>query len=268
MISDSKRNAPPFGPLIMGASGRLGTALARVWVGPTPVWQTRDGAGGTLAWDILNVPAPDLPKISGVVVLAGVTAGSTVALALNTALAQAGADLGARLRVPVLIASTQAVYGTQQGFVRESAPLNPVNDYGYAKQTMEAIVAASHVTFLRIGNVAGCDALAGGIARGNVVLDRFADGLGPRRAMLGPLDLCLVIHGLLAVTARPPVVNVARPGLVAMADILKAANVPFVWREAPADALAELAMDVTLLQRICTLPRADAAEMAAQGGLL
>lgn len=255
------------GPLIMGASGRLGRALARVWDGPAPVWQTRGGARGALAWDILNAPAPDLPPISGIVVLAGVTAGTAADLALNTALAQAGADLGARLGVPVLVASTQAVYGPQPGLLREDAPLMPANEYGRAKLVMEAAVAAPHVTCLRIGNVAGCDALAAGIARGGVVLDRFADGQGPRRAMLGPLDLCHVIKGLLAAPSRPPVLNVARPGLVAMADVLRGAGVSFDWRTAPADALPELAMDVSLLQGICPLPAANAADMVAQGGL-
>ena len=250
----------------MGASGCLGQALARVWDGAVPVWQTRDGAGGTLAWDILQDSVPDLPRLSGIVVLAGVTAGPPEALALNTPLAQAGADLGARLGVPVLIASTQAVYGRQPGLLREDAPLMPSNDYGRAKQAMEAAVAASHVTILRICNVAGCDALAAGIARGSVVLDRFADGQGPRRAMLGPLDLCHVIQGVLVAPARPSILNVARPGTVAMADVLAAAGVPFTWRTAPADALPELTMDVSLLQGICPLSGADAAAMAAQGG--
>jgi dTDP-4-dehydrorhamnose reductase len=256
----------PSGPLIMGASGRLGRALAQVWAGPAPVWQTRRGGAGCLAWDVLNAPAPDLHAVSGIVVLAGVTAGSAAELALNTELAQAGADLGARLGVPVLGASTQAVYGPQPGLLHEDAPLMPANDYGLAKCAMEVAVAAPHVTCLRIGNVAGCDALAAGIARGGVVLDRFADGQGPRRAMLGPLDLCHVIQGLLAAPARPPVLNVARPGLVAMADVLTAAGVAFDWRAAPKGALPELGLDVTLLQGICPLPAADAGDMAVQGG--
>ena len=255
------------GPLIMGASGRLGRALARVWDGPAPVWQTRGGAGGTLAWDVLNAPAPDLPDISGIVVLAGVTAGTPDELALNTDLALAGAELGTRLGVPVLVASTQAVYGPQPGLLREDAPLMPASDYGRAKYAMEAAVAAPHVTCLRIGNVAGCDALAAGIARGGVELDRFADGQGPRRAMLGPRDLCHVIQGLLAANVRPPVLNVARPGLVAMADVLAAAGVAFNWRDAPKGALPELGQDVSLLQGICPLPAADAEDMAVQGGL-
>ena len=251
-------------PLILGASGRLGRALARAWPAgaPAPLRQSRDGAGDTLAWDILNAPVPDLPAINSVVVLAGVTHGTAEALALNTPLVQAGADLGARLGVPVLVASSQAVYGPQPGLLREDAPLRPANAYGHAKAAMEAAVTGPHVTHLRIANVAGCDALAAGIAQGGVVLHRFADGQGPRRAYCTPEDLARVLIALAAAPARPRVVNVARPGLVAMADVLDAAGVPFDWTPAPAEALPEMALDVTLLQGICPLPPADAAAVA------
>jgi dTDP-4-dehydrorhamnose reductase len=257
------------GPLIMGASGRLGRALTRVWPANSfePVWQTRDGAGGTLAWDILNEVPPELPPVSGVVVLAGVTCGSPNDLALNTTLARAGANLGLTLEVPVLVASSQAVYGPQQGLLREDAALHPAGEYGRAKAAMEAAVTAPHVTHLRLGNVAGCDALAGAVVRGNVVLDRFSDGQGPRRAMIGPADLVTVLVALLAAPARPRVLNVARPGIVAMADVLNAANIKFEWNSAPAGALPELALDVSLLLEICPLPWANAASMAHQGGL-
>ena len=262
-------SSPTTGPLIMGASGCLGRALARIWPGdaPRPVWQTRDGAGGTLAWDILNAPPPDVPPVNGVIVLAGVTRGSAAALAANTPLAQAGADLGRLLGVPVLVASTQAVYGVPTGPVTEQSPCAPATAYGHAKLAMEQAVAAPHVTCLRIGNVAGCDAIFGAMARGAVTLDRFADGQGPRRAMLGPVDLAQVLLALLAAPQRPPVVNVARPGLIAMEDLLVTAGAGFDWRPAPVTALPELELDVTLLQGICPLPPVNAAAMLAQGAM-
>ncbi|WP_177174659.1 NAD-dependent epimerase/dehydratase family protein [Loktanella fryxellensis] len=252
------------GPLILGASGRLGRALRRVWPAdaPQPLWQTRDGAGDTWAWDILNAAPSHLPPIDGIVVLAGVTHGDATALALNTALARACADLGAALGVRVLVASSQAVYGPQQGLLREDTPPAPASPYGAAKLAMERAVTGAHVTHLRIGNVAGCDALAEGIARGDVVLDRFADGQGPCRAMLTPADLAHVVRCLLAAPTLPPIVNVARPGSTAMADVLRAADVPFVWRDSGPGALPDLALDVTLLQDICPLPSGDAAAMA------
>ena len=259
--------ALPHGPLILGGTGRLGRALARAWpaTAPQPVWQSRDGAGGTLAWDILSAPAPDVPPVSGVIVLAGVLRGDSAALGLNTALAQAGCDLAAALGVPALVASSQAVYGPQPGLLSETAPCAPAGAYGQAKLAMERAVAAPHVTCLRIGNVAGCDTLADAVARPPVVLDRFADGQGPRRAMLGAADMTRALPALLAAADRPPVVNLARPGLVAMADLLDALGVPFGWRPAPPSALQALEMDVTLLQGICPLPDADAGAMADQG---
>ncbi|MEH6655186.1 NAD-dependent epimerase/dehydratase family protein [Loktanella salsilacus] len=269
MLNSSIASTPLRGPLIMGGSGRLGRALAAVWpkTVPQPVWQNRYGAGGLLAWDILNEAPPKMPSISGVVVLAGLTHGSTAALAVNTQLAKAGVHLGRERGVPVLVASTQAVYGPQRGQMCENMPLLPQSDYGRAKLAMETAVAGPNVTCLRIGNVAGCDALANSMARGSVILDRFADGHGPRRAMLGPWDLFQIIQTLLAMPVRPPVLNVARPGLVAMADMLRAAQCPFVWRDAPSGALQELAMNVDLLQTICPTPPANAVDMVAQGGL-
>jgi hypothetical protein len=258
---------PTTGPLILGGSGKLARALVKVWpVGaPAPVLQTRDGAGGTLAWDILNTPAPDIPPISGVIVLAGVLRGDPVAMALNTSLAQAGAALAAAHGVPALVASSQAVYGPQAGLLSEQSPCVPVGDYGQAKLAMEQAVAAPHLTFLRIGNVAGCDTLADAMMRPPVILDRFANGQGPRRAMLGAADMTQVLLALLSAAKRPPVINLARPGLVAMADLLTATATPFLWQPAPSGALPVLALDVTLLQEIFPLPPANAADMAAQG---
>ena len=270
MFISASPDPRPAGPLVMGASGCLGRALKRAWPAASlqPVWQSRDGAGGGVAWDILNAPPPHMPHISGVVVLAGVVHGSNADLAANTLLAQAGVDLGRRKRVPVLVASTQAVYGPQQGLLREDTPVLPQSDYGRAKLKMELAVAGPGVTCLRIGNVAGCDALAKAVAGGAVTLDRFADGRGPRRAMLTATDLVQVILALLALPQRPAVLNVARPGLVEMADLLTAAGVPFDWQSAGPEALPELALDVTLLQRIYKLPAVSATALVGKGGWL
>ena len=257
---------PAHPVLILGASGKLGRALARVWpvTAPRAIRQTRDGAGGTLAWDILNSPAPPLPALGGIIALAGVTKGTPDALAANTGLALAAADLGAALGLRVLVASTQAVYGALQGDVPETAIPQPTSAYGHAKLAMEAAVAAPHVCCLRIGNVAGCGSLAGAMTDPPVKLDRFADGQGPRRAILGSADLAQVLLGAMAAPALPPVMNVARPGLLAMADLLDAVGVDWVWRPAAPGALPELALDVTLQQAICPLPAVDAAAIAAQ----
>ena len=255
------------GPLILGASGTLGRALARVWprdaLAPLP--QGRDHRAGMLQWDILNAPAPALPSVSGVIVLAGVTRGNDAALALNTDLARAGADLARRLGVRALVASSQAVWGRPDHPVSEADTPAPVTPYGRAKLAMEqALAGEDHVCCLRIGNVAGCDSLFDAMTRPPVTLDRFADGQGPRRAMIGPADLARVMVALLGTPSLPPVLNVARPGTIAMADLLDVAGVDWQWRDAGAGALPELALDVTLLQGISPLPQATAHDMLAQ----
>jgi nucleoside-diphosphate-sugar epimerase len=255
------------GSLILGATGKLGRALARVWPqgAPVPLLQGRDDCDGLLHWNILNDPAPELPVVSGVIVLAGVTTGDDAGLALNTDLARAGADLARRLGVRALVASSQAVYGHPDHAAVEADTLVPVAPYGRAKRTMEqALAGQDHVCCLRIGNVAGCDSLFDAMTRPPVTLDRFRDGQGPRRAMIGPRDLAQVMVDLLGAPFLPPTLNVARPGTLAMADLLVQAGVDWHWRDAKPDALPELALNVTLLQGISPLPPVTAPDMLAQ----
>lgn len=233
--------------LVLGSTGRVGRALRAVWPVDVPViWQSRQhvDAANTITWD-LRGPAPDLPALAGVVVLAGVTAGPD--LAQNTAIAQVAAGLGPR----VLLTSTQAVYGTPDTPVTEDDPVSPSTPYGQAKLAMEQAMADQpHVTCLRLANVVGCDGLAGAMMRGPVALDQFADGQGPQRMMITPQCLAHVICTLIRhPDPLPPVMNVAQPGLVAMQAVLTAAGAAWHWRPAPSGALARLEMDVTLLQR-------------------
>ena len=156
--------------LIWGGTGRVGRALRAVWLAHVPVLchQTRHPTDDpdTITWDVLNAPVPDLPPLAGVVVLAGVTAGAD--FGLNTDLAMTAVRLG----IPVLLASTQAVYGQRIGAASEASLPAPQTDYGHAKLAMEQAVAPyPHVTSLRIANVMGCDTIAAaatqrGIANG------------------------------------------------------------------------------------------------------
>ena len=235
--------------LVLGSTGRVGRALRAHWPKSVPVlWQTRTPSldAETICWDILTGAPPALPPLAGVVGLAGVTAGPD--LAQNSTLALAAANLN----VPVLLASTQAVYGAPIGAVSETSPVAPVTDYGRAKLDMERAVAGyGHVTCLRLANVIGCDGLAAAMqGGGDVALDQFPDGQGPLRMMISPQALADVICALLAQTdPLPPVMNVAQPGFVSMQAILTAAGATWHWRLAPASALAALEMDVSLLQR-------------------
>lgn len=242
------------GPLILGSTGQVGRALAHV-AGPA-VFQGR--ADAPVVWDILNAPAPALGPITGVVSL---TRGPDTATEI--ALATAACDLGEARGVPVLIASSQAVYGPAGAVpLAEDAPCAPTSEYGRIKLAMEAAVAG-RATCLRIGNVVGCDMLLMNAARGPVTLDRLPDGRSPRRAYIGPACLWQVITGLLAQDDLPAVINVAQPGLVEMADLLRAASLDWTWRDG-AGALAELALDTTALQQRVPLPAATPAGLIAQ----
>ena len=270
---------PPI--LILGSTGRLGRALARVWPAGTPaLWQHRPGravpAAPALPWDILGAASvPDLPPLAGILSLAGPTGGDPDLRDTTLRLALAAARLGEETGCRVLVASSQAVYVPSvrppEEPLPETAHTEPMAPYGRAKRAMEEAVAEmDHVTCLRLGNVAGCDALAAGVAEARrtgrpVTLDRFPDGRGPRRAMIGAGDLAAMLPALFTAPALPPVLNLACRGSVGMAEVLQALGQPFDWRPAGEGALPDLALDVSALAAICPVPDADARALAAQG---
>jgi len=247
-----------FGPLILGATGNVGQALRRVpadcWNG-VPIWQSRKPLADHYHWDILNAAAPDI-GCNGIVMLAGAADDDA---AIHIGLAKKAATLGARLGVRVLIASTQAVYGPLAGRLSEDTPCQPASEYGAAKLAMEQAVAGQeHVTCMRIGNIVGTDMLGRAVTRGDVVLDRLPNGHAPERAMIGPVTFARVLTGLISCADRlPQTLNVAQPGMVAMDDILAAADVPWVWRTAPDTVLPILDLNVSALGRITDVPTAD-----------
>ena len=163
----------------------------------------------------------------------------------------------------MLVASSQAVYGAPPGGVAgEDTPLAPLSDNGRTKRAVEEAVAG-RATCLRIGNVVGCDMLLMNAARGPVTLDRLADGTSPARSYIGAGDLWAVITALLAHPAPPGTLNVARPGTVAMADLLRAAGLDWSWQEAGPAALPRLELDVHRLTEIVPLPAATPAALIA-----
>lgn len=257
--------------LILGASGRIGQMLRHVGLcGLAARWQYRSQVkhDDAIAFDPLRQRA-DLSHFDVVLCLAGVTTGRPADLGKNTDLAEAAVDIGLATGARrVFIASSAAVYGRAQSPLREDAALQPVSPYGCAKAAMEdatfrrAAQSNLPVTILRIGNVAGADALLGQRIAGPLSLDRFADGQGPRRSYIGPADLAMVLQVLLldAVQNRdlPSVLNLALPPSVAMADLLQAAGLSFNWRPAPDIALPVVELDTSLLSQWVALPKASA----------
>jgi UDP-glucose 4-epimerase len=254
--------------LVLGASGRLGAMLRGFWpVAGDLVPQGRRALPGGVAFDLLA--APDLAgdaaqSARAVFCLAGVTpayaAHSGASLSDNRDLALAsieGAARGGAGRVFVI--SSAAVYGASGGVLREDAVCSPVSDYGVAKLEMEeaALVRAARlgqpVSILRIGNVAGADAILGGWHK-SMQIDQLADGTTPRRSYIGPRSLAQALHGLSVCDNVPEILNVALPGAVSMGGLLNAAGL--AWRPRPAgpETIAHVELDTSRLTELVELP--------------
>jgi nucleoside-diphosphate-sugar epimerase len=271
--------------LITGAAGQLGRMLSAAWadtaqMGFEPIWSVRrqDGSDG-FAWDILSGPAPDIAPGAVILHLAGILRGDAAALSANKAMAldvcAAAKSAGAR---HVFLASSASVYGSSfQDHAEVQLPV-PRSDYGRAKLAMErAALCWAHdagpiapgVTCLRIGNVLGADALFGhGRAGRSIALDPVpGQPRGPQRSYIGPAALAKVLADLIGQTLAgqimPPILNVAAPGALFMADLLDAANAPFNFGPAIEGIIPKVSLATTKLSRMVAVGAADAVAMVA-----
>lgn len=266
--------------------------LRRAWAqegngAPQTIWQARRESdfaalgGPSMVFDPLAEPealAAAIGAADAVLALAGVISGSAEELSLNTALTEA--VVRAAAGKPVFVASSAAVYGAPDGErpLRETDPLAPLSPYGMAKAAMEAAIAGRPgVTILRIGNVAGADALLGRAApEGGRVLDVFADGRGPHRSYIGPQALARAIARLTRLAVAhlplPAVVNLALPGTVTMDALLAAQGEGWVPRPAPATAIRSVELDVSrtlalgLVEEMPATARAIVQDLNSLGG--
>lgn len=238
--------------------------------GLAPLWAGR-GQGHDLTWDILAGPAPSWPPGAVVLHLAGSTGGTDPAL--NTALVP---PLLAACRANavrhLLFASTAAVYAPGPLPARETDPPAPANAYGRAKAEAESLLAgaAPGLTILRIGNVAGADALLGPRAdEGPIRLDPVTgNGHGPIRSWIGPLSLARCLAELILRTdSLPAVLNVAAEPPLGMADLLRASDRVWSWGPPNPAVVPAATLDVSCLHAIAppppASPRGILAELAA-----
>jgi nucleoside-diphosphate-sugar epimerase len=276
--------------VVLGATGRIGGILRRGWAQGAGqgrfdvLWQARAGAGtgpqtdpesDSETWavfDPLKDPDALARAVKGaraILCLAGVVPGRGGDMADNAALARAAIRAGAISGAKVLLTSSAAVYGARPGVLDEATPLAPVSAYGQAKADMEARGAElAHdlgvvVCALRIGNIAGVDAILGGWKPG-FSLDRFADGRTPRRSYIGAQTLTRVLGDLLMADRLPGVLNVASPGPVEMGALLDAAGLDWVPRPAPDGAIDVVALSTEALARYTSLPEISPAALVGE----
>lgn len=269
--------------LVTGGSGRVGRMVVRHWELAPPaaelLIQTRSGTSG-LIWDPMQSILPtEAGQIDCLIAMAGITPATGQPLDVNAALAVATLESAKQRSIPrVLLTSSSAVYGisADSAPIREGDPLRPLNPYGASKVAMEAACqpfrdAGIEVCCLRIGNVAGADALLLNGPRASeaipLTVDRFADGRGPIRSYLGPATLARVLACLAAHPhPLPPALNIAAPEPIGMADLAEAAGLPWVWRDAPTSAVQTITLDCSAISRLCHFSATDssAAEMVRQ----
>lgn len=242
--------------IVTGAGGRIGRLLRHLWK-VDACWLTRHD------WDILQEAAPDLPKGCTWLDLSGVTRGD---VAVNAALARRVCAAASKTGGRLIYMSSAAVYSGGAADMHEADPPQPPGDYGRSKLAAEVIVGKlPGSTVLRLGNLAGADALLG-VVRDTVILDPVP-GLsqGPVRSYIGPhvlakvlLDLCLAPERRL-----PDIINLAQPGGVAMADLLTSARID--WRFGPVreGVLGRVVMSVRRLIDIVSVPEADPERIVA-----
>ncbi|GAB4264200.1 MAG: NAD(P)-dependent oxidoreductase [Pararhodobacter sp.] len=248
--------------LIVGANSRIGRLLQPVLAGAPVVASSRTGRvrGGALpafAWSPLDGPEALLRQVDAggapraMLVLAGTTPSTGTDMTLNVALARActAAAREAGIR-RVLLASSSAVYGAGRAVPwSEDDACAPRGGYGQAKLEAERATAGPGVCALRIGNVAGADALLTNPAR-PLILDRFDDGGTPMRSYIGPASLARVFRALAVAPALPPVLNIGAPTPVSMDALARAADLPVTLREAPPTAIQHLVLDCTRLESL------------------
>lgn len=259
--------------LVLGATGRLGGMLRRhwgAWPDLEPLWQARQGAvrgaGDWVVFDPRTDPlalAQACGRVDVVLDLAGPVPAPGRAIDSFAAIAPLARAVAHGARVaggrPLLWASSAAVYGAR-ALCAEDDPLAPLSEYGRAKAAGEAALAGlPGACVLRIGNVAGADALLSAATPGvPVSLHRFADGTTPRRSYLGPASLAAVLAGLVRRAAGGPlpgVLNLTGPGPgVEMAALLAAAGLRWRPMPAPEAALAEVVLDTARLAGLVALP--------------
>jgi UDP-glucose 4-epimerase len=255
--------------IVAGASGRIGRMVMNNWRQHAPnqiqfVPQFRSDHSTGLHWNLAEGPQPLLDwtgkngPAEGLIVLSGVRHHEGDDPSENTAIIKSAIEAAKRAGFTrMLVASSSAVYGAwSDAPYKETMPLKPVTAYGRSKADVEALCNQASspdlaITCLRIGNVAGADALLGSNFAVPIKLDQFHDGKGPKRSYIGPQTLADVLVTLVnAERPLPEVLNIAAPKPVLMQALLEAAKWPWQFVPAPSSAQQSVLLDTGLLSSL------------------
>ena len=240
--------------VILGAGGKLGRLLRPLFP-QRARWLTRADV------DIHDTAAMHvaLRGADAVICMAGVTNTSAQPLHMNTDVAVRTLDAARDASSGrVFLLSSAAVYGAATGACAEDGPTAPDSKYGESKLAMER-VALQHPhpsTVLRLGNVAGADAILAGWVPG-FQLDQLPDGSTPRRSYIGPNALARTLAALARTSALPHLLNVAAPGCVQMGALLDAARLEWKPQPATTATIPTVNLDTTRLRMFTEFKASD-----------
>lgn len=266
--------------LLLGASGQLGRMLRCFWEdAPALALHSRQTLPGFIHFDLILEPEKAVEAMAGksaVICLSGVTPAGVATggevYSRNTDLALAAVRCAAEAGVGrVFLASSAAVYGAAAGVHAEESLPQPAAPYGQAKLDMERAAfdlaqrLGQAVTALRIGNVAGADAILGGW-RAGMQIDQLTDGSTPRRSYIGPRTLARVIARLCQISDLPKILNISSPGVIEMGALLDATGLDWCVRDAGPEVIPEVALSTKRLERYVSFAPEDgtAAGMVAE----
>lgn len=250
---------------VTGGQGRIGRILERVWTDSDgtpfePIFLGRD------QWDILTGQPPDLDEKDAVLDLAGKTRGS---VAENSAIAARVADWASRAGAVHFLMSSASVYFGGPRPMYEDEQRAPVSDYGKSKAESEDAVRRINpkAIILRMGNVAGADALLGNLCAGIPArldpVEHYPDG--PVRSYIGPITLAKCLARLVTFslegTEIPEILNIAQPDPVSMGSLLRAAGHPWSFGPSRSGVISKVELSVDQLSRLMEIPAATPTQL-------
>lgn len=254
--------------LLVGASGRVGQMVCHHWrkipgrLSLVTQFRSASDEQESLIWNplsgsrISSGSATENRGFRAMIMLAGAVPGSKD-LDINQALAEACLEASAAEGISrVLIASSSAVYGAGTALT-ENSPCVPINEYGAAKLRMEHACEpwrkkGMDLCLLRIGNVAGADALLQNVAKTmpgeRIEIDIYDDGRGPVRSYIGVRTLAEVLRSLCShPLPLPPILNVGTPQPVSMEALANAAGQLWKGRAVARTSTQNITLDCSLL---------------------